>query len=510
MAAAPPPVHAPLRFLLNGEPVAVTGIAPQTTLLEYLREHRRLTGTKEGCAEGDCGACTVVLAEPGDGGTPLRWRPVNACIRLLPSVAGRAVFTVESLAPAAGGMHPVQRALVDAHGSQCGFCTPGFAMSLFGLYKNAHRPPRAAIEDALAGNLCRCTGYRPIVAAAQAMYDIDPADGGGGWRGPGVAADGSRAVSRDEEALAVQLAALAAPDTLLYEADDRRWWAPRTCEALAAILVAHPAARIVAGATDVGLWITKQQRDLGDLVYTGDVGELARVRETPSHLAIGAAVALSDAFAALAASWPELAEAWARFASVPIRNSGTLGGNVANGSPIGDSLPVLLALGATVVLRRGAATREVPLEDFYVGYRQTVLAPSEFVVEVRVPARPPGTLVRAYKVSKRYDQDISAVFACLALVVAGGRIAAARIGCGGVAATPKRAAATEAALAGRAWDDATADAAARVLAAEFAPIDDMRASAAYRRTVLANLLRRFRMETGGAATPTRVEQVVAE
>lgn len=510
MDAAPSPASAPLRFLLNGEPVTVEGVAPQTTLLEFLREHRRLTGTKEGCAEGDCGACTVVLAEPNDGGSSLRWRPVNACIRLLPSVAGRAVFTVEALAPGNGGLHPVQRALVDAHGSQCGFCTPGFAMSLFGLYKNAHRPSRADIEDALSGNLCRCTGYRPIVAAAQAMYDIDPAEDGDGWRGPGVAPDGSRVVSRDEEAFAAQLATLAAPDTLVYEAEGRWWWAPRTCDALADLLAAHPAARIVAGATDVGLWVTKQQRDLGDLVCTGNVGELSRIRETPSHLAIGAAVALTDAFAALAASWPELSEVWSRFASVPIRNSATLGGNVANGSPIGDSMPVLMALGATVVLRRGAATREMPLPDFHVGYRKTALAPSEFVVEIRVPARARGTLVRAYKVGKRHDQDISAVFACFALDVEGGRIASARIGCGGVAATPKRANATEAALAGRAWDDATADAAARVLAAEFTPIDDMRASAAFRRTVLANLLRRFRMETGGFAMPTRVAQVAAE
>ncbi len=510
MDAAPPPARAPLRFLLNGEPVAVEGLAPQTTLLEFLRDHRRLTGTKEGCAEGDCGACTVVLAEPGDGGTPLRWRPVNACVRLLPSIAGRAVFTVESLAPRAGGLHPVQRALVAAHGSQCGFCTPGFAMSLFGLYKNARRPSRTAIEDALSGNLCRCTGYRPIVAAAQAMYDVDPAESGGGWRGPGVAADGSRVVSRDEEALAAQLAALAAPDTLRYEAEGRRWWAPRTVDALAAVLSAQPAARIVAGATDVGLWITKQQRDVGDVVYTCDVAELARIRETPSHLAIGAAVPLADAFAALEASWPELAEAWARFASVPIRNSGTLGGNVANASPIGDTMPVLMALRATVVLRRGEATRELPLEDFYVGYRKTALAPSEFVAAVRVPTRAPATLMRAYKVSKRYDQDISAVFACFAVTVADGRIASARIGCGGVAATPRRATATESALAGRVWDDATADAAARVLAAEFTPIDDMRASAAYRRAVLANLLRRFRLETGGTALPTRVAQVAAE
>ncbi|MFO1325361.1 MAG: xanthine dehydrogenase small subunit [Burkholderiales bacterium] len=503
-------VRAPIRFLLNGEPVEVTDAAPQTTLLEYLRDHLRLTGTKEGCAEGDCGACTVVLAEPTATVSPgLAWKPINACIRLLPSVAGRAVFTVESLKAADGSLHPVQRALVDCHGSQCGFCTPGFAMSLFGLYKNAHRPPRAAIEDALSGNLCRCTGYRPIVAAAQAMYDAE-ARSGGGWRGPGVAADGSRAISHDEEMLAANLAALAHDATLEYEARGRRWWAPRGVDALAALLVEHPDARIVAGATDVGLWITKQLRDVGDVVWTGDVAELAVVRQTPAHVEIGAAVSLTDAFAALDDGWPELREAWQRFASVPIRNSGTLGGNVANGSPIGDSMPALIALGATVVLRRGDATRELPLEDLYVAYQKTALLPSEFVVAVRVPLRAPRTVVRAYKVSKRYDQDISAVFACFALQLDGARIVSARVGCGGVAPVPKRATATEAALAGHPWDEATADAAVRAIAAEFTPIGDMRASAAYRRAVLGNLVRRFKLETTGTPHATRVDQVPVE
>jgi xanthine dehydrogenase small subunit len=508
--AASDPDCAAFRFLLNGEPVAVAGIAPQTTLLDYLRGERRLTGTKEGCAEGDCGACTVVLAEPAPEGRGLAWKPVNACIRLLPSVAGKAVFTVEALKSAAGALHPAQRALVACHGSQCGFCTPGFAMSLFGLYKNAHRPGRAAIEDALSGNLCRCTGYRPIVAAAQAMYDIAPAADSDGWRGPGHAADGSALVTPEEAALAAQLTALAQRNPATYEAAGRRWFAPRTADHLAAVVSAHPDARIVAGATDVGLWITKQHRDVGDIVYTGDAADLRRVVASPAHTAIGAACTLAEAFAALDRQWPELHEAWSRFASVPIRNSGTLGGNIANGSPIGDAMPALIALGATVVLRRGDATRELPLEDLYVAYRKTALQPGEFVAHVRVPPRGAGVLVRAYKISKRFEQDISSVFACFALTLDGPRIVSARIGCGGVAATPRRAAATEAALAGRLWDDAAADAAARTLAAEFAPIDDMRASAGYRRAVLRNLLRRFRLETGGGALPTRVEQVAAD
>jgi len=506
-AADSAPVATPIRFLLNGEPVAVEGVAPQITLLEFLREERRLTGTKEGCAEGDCGACTVVLAEIADGPARLDWKAVNACIRLLPSVAGKAVFTVESLKGDDGALHPAQHAMVACHGSQCGFCTPGFVMSLFGVYKNARAPSRQAIEDALSGNLCRCTGYRPIVAAAQAMYGADDAIG---WRACGVAADGSRVTTPEEERLYAQIASLAEPETFAYEACGRRWWAPRTSDALAQVLVEHPDARIVAGATDVGLWITKHHRDIGNIVYTGDVADLRRIDDTQTHLSIGAAATLTDAFAALETAWPELHEAWVRFASVPIRNSATLGGNVANGSPIGDSMPALIALGATVVLRRGSSTREFPLEDFYLAYQKTALQPGEFVAEVRVPHRVPGALLRAYKVSKRFDQDISAVFVCFALMLDDGRIATARIGCGGVAATPKRALATEAALTGQPWNDATADAAVRTLANEFTPIDDMRASAAYRRAALANLMRRFRIETSGARVRTRVEQVLQD
>ncbi len=500
----------PIRLVLNGERVDVAGVSPQTTLLAWLRETRLLTGTKEGCAEGDCGACTVVVAESrGDGS--LAWKPVNACIRLLPSLDGKAVFTVESLRTPAGALHPVQQALVECHGSQCGFCTPGFAMSLFGLYKNAHAPSREAADDALSGNLCRCTGYRPILAAAERMGAIDaPACGATGWRGPGVAADGSRIVSSEEQLLAAQLDALAREATFVYEGEGQRWIAPVDADGLAAACAEHPDARVVAGATDVGLWITKQHRDLGTLVYTGAARDLARIRTRDDGIEIGAGASLADAFDALDADYPELAEAWERFASVPIRNAGTLGGNVANGSPIGDSMPALIALGAEVVLRKGSERRALPVGDYYLAYQKTARAPGELVESVRVPRRAPGLVLRAYKLSKRRDQDISAVFAAFALKLDNGRVASARIGCGGVAATPKRAVAAEAALAGAPWTAATAEAAARALEGEFAPIDDMRASAAYRRRALGNLMRRLWLETGAPApVATRVDQVQA-
>jgi xanthine dehydrogenase small subunit len=494
-----------LRFLVNGDLVDVGDVSPQTTLLQWLRDSRHLVGSKEGCAEGDCGACTVMLAEHTGAG--LAWKPINACIRLLPSLAGKAVFTVESLRGHDGTLHPVQQAMVEMHGSQCGFCTPGFVMSLFGLYKSAFRPDRVAVDDALSGNLCRCTGYRPILAAAARMYDLDaPSD----WRAPGVAPDGTRIVTEDEARLADRVAILSAQGTLEDDAGSQRWIVPDSEDALAHACASHPDARLVAGATDVALWVTKQHRDLGTLIFTGNAADLARIERSDTHFSIGAAVSVSDACAALDEDYPELREAWIRFGSVPIRNSATLCGNIANGSPIGDSMPALIALGSTVVLRHGDVRRELPLEDFYLGYQKTARVPGEFVRHVRVPRRPDALTLRAWKISKRFDQDISAVFACFALKLEDKRIAGARIGCGGVAPIPMRAHRTEAALLDRSWTRQTADAAAAVLAGEFTPIDDMRASASYRRRVLGNLMTRLWLDTQDAhAVPLRVDEVAS-
>jgi xanthine dehydrogenase small subunit len=497
-----------VRFVLDGEIVRVADASPQTTLLEYLRERLGRTGTKEGCAEGDCGACTVVLGELD--GESIRWRPINACIRLLPTIDGMALATVESLESPGGKLHPVQQALVECHASQCGFCTPGFAMSLFALYKSTRRTERGVVDDALSGNLCRCTGYRPIIAAAARMHELPPAPG---WRGPGVDGDGRRTVSEEERALATQLAGLRRDSTLDYEASGQRYFAPRTIDELARLCLAHPDARLVAGATDVGLWVTKQHRDLGTIIHTGAVRELGRITTSADAMTIGAAVPLADAFALIVRHYPSLAELWSRFGSVPIRNSGTLGGNVANGSPIGDSMPVLLALGASVSLRRGDARRILALEDFYLGYQKTAREPGEFVEAVRVPLPDPRADVRAYKISKRFDQDISAVCVCFALRRESrgpeARIAEVRIGCGGVAAIPKRAYQCERALAGRVWNEDTVAVGLAALERDFAPISDMRASAAYRIAVLKNLLRRLHLETTHPSVATRAVEFVA-
>jgi xanthine dehydrogenase small subunit len=471
----------PIRFFYRGAVHEVSGIAPTQTILQHLREDLHCTGTKEGCAEGDCGACTVVVGSLEEGG--LQLKAVNACIQFTPTLDGKALFTVEDLQQADGVLHPVQQALVECHGSQCGFCTPGFAMSLWGMYlkqenRPACAPPRAEIDDALSGNLCRCTGYRPIIDAARRMGELPR-------------------VGFDRVALAAQLRALERETGTVYSADGQAFHAPRSLEELAAARAAHPDAVLLAGSTDVGLWVTKQMRILPDIIYLGHVPELKRIEERDGAIEIGAGATLQDAYAAVCRHYPrELQELWQRFASLPIRNAGTLGGNVANGSPIGDSMPWLIALGSELIVRGPDGERAMALEDFYLGYQQKDLRPGEFVQAVRVPLPRAGLAFRTYKLAKRFDQDISAVCAAFALELDdAGTVRNARIAFGGMAATPKRAASAEAALVGRAWDDAAVREAMRALAGDYAPLSDMRASSAYRMQTAQNLLRRFWFET---------------
>ena len=484
-----------IRFVLDGEIREIRDVSPTRTVLQYLREDLSRVGTKEGCAEGDCGACTVVV---GDAvGDHMRYRAINACIQFLPTLDGRALFTVESL-KRGGALHPVQQAMAEGHGAQCGFCTPGFVMSMFALYKTTADPDRASVNDALSGNLCRCTGYRPIVDAAQAMYAV-------GRRIPAAQHDHltapagvlSTAAATAEHRLLAQLRSLQDADGLSMHHVDGAFHAPRSLAAFASLREAHPDARILAGGTDVGLWVTKQHRALGDILYIGNVAELGEIAVREGCIDIGAAVPLADAHGVLAEHHPELDELMRRFASPPIRNAGTLCGNVANGSPIGDSMPNLIALGTTVVLRKGGATRELPLEDLYLAYQKTAMQPGEFVERIRVPLPAPGLAFRSYKISKRFDQDISAVCGAFALTLDAGRIVQARVAFGGMAATPKRAAQCEAALSGQPWNEATAAAAAAALERDYAPISDMRASAAYRMQVARNLLKKFHLETAG-------------
>jgi len=466
----------PIRFIHRGALVELPAVPATRTVLEWLREDARCTGTKEGCAEGDCGACMVVIGELDAQGA-VQLRPVNACIQFLPTLDGKALYTVEDVASPAGGLHPVQQSLVACHGSQCGFCTPGFVMSLWACYQRHQAastvPTRQQLADDLSGNLCRCTGYRPILDAGQQMFQAP-------------------AVPLQRAPVADALRALQSQGPLHTA---QGFHAPRSVEAFAALREQRPEARVLAGSTDMGLWVTKQFRPLVELISINEVAELKRVDVGDALITIGAAASLESAWRALADEWPALREVWLRFASRPIREAGTMGGNVANGSPIGDSAPVLMALGATLVLQRGDRVRRLPLEDFYVDYMKNRLEPGEFVHSLEVPRRRAAQAVRAYKISKRFDCDISAVCAALAIDLDGGRIAAARLAWGGLAGTVKRAARAEAALLGRPWTEATLQAAQAALAQDFQPLSDMRASAAYRAQVAQNLLRRFWLET---------------
>ena len=500
-------VSRPIRFFHRGQVVEVDGLPPTTSVLSWLREHARCTGTKEGCNEGDCGACTVVVAELSTD-TPtaqtgatrvgeLLLRPVNACIRFLPTLDGRALLTVEDLqsiaaaatpAPQAASLHPVQQALVDCHGSQCGFCTPGFAMTLTALYEDhceqRSRPSRRQVADALAGNLCRCTGYRPILEAGQRMFELPPR-------------------RLDTAPIAAALRAMSAGPALHYQGPAasgngamQSLAAPRRLDELAALRVQQPEARLLAGCTDIGLWVNKQFRELGDILYLGEVAELKTVSLVDGWLAIGAAAPLEDAWRALAAQVPSLTEMGVRFAGPPVRHAGTLVGNLANGSPIGDAAPVLMCLGARLLLRRGHQTRRVALDDFYLGYMKNRLEAGEFVQAVEVPLPPAGTQVRGYKLSKRYDCDISGLCAGLALSLADdGSVREARFAFGGMAAVVRRAVGAEAAVVGQPWSEVTARAAMAALERDFQPLSDLRASAAYRLKSASNLLLRLWLET---------------
>ncbi len=480
-----------IRFLLNDREVRLGSVRASDTLLDHLRLVRRLTGTKEGCAEGDCGACTVLVGRLGAGG--LRYGTVNACIRLMASLDGCHVVTVEALATG-GALHPVQHALVEHHGSQCGFCTPGFVMSLYALWMRRPDASVAQIEKAIQGNLCRCTGYAPIVRAAQAAASADPA---------------GDVLLAERERVARRLAALRDGARVEVGEDSERAILPRDADDLAAVLVEHPEATIVAGATDVGLWVTKSLRRIGPAVFIDHIEGLRRIEADADGIRIGACVSYSDAYPVIAARHPQLVELWDRIGGEQVRNVGTIGGNVANGSPIGDTPPVLIALGARLTLRSASGRREMALEEFFIDYAKQDRRPGEFVEELFVPTPPEGAAVAAYKITKRHDEDITAVLAAFRLERDEDRVADVRIAYGGMAATPRRARAAEAALRGRVWSAENVRAAMAALDGDFTPLSDWRASAEYRSLTAKNLIWRFWLETSGESG-LRLDRPLAE
>ncbi|MGI3126188.1 xanthine dehydrogenase small subunit [Nitratireductor sp. PBL-C9] len=471
-----------IRFLLNGAPVALGNVRPDETLLDYLRLRQRLTGTKEGCAEGDCGACTVLVGRLRNGA--LSYESVNACIRFLGSLDACHVVTVEHLKRADGSLHPVQQAMVDYHGSQCGFCTPGFVMSLYALWMREAQPSDRAIEKALQGNLCRCTGYEPIVRAARAVSDYGNA--------------ASDPLATERAAVIAALQGMKDGARVEIGSGRERLLIPADVDDFAGILEAEPEATIVAGATDVGLWVTKFMRDIAPVVFIGGLDGLQEIREQDGVISIGAGVSYTGAFELVAKRIPALGALIDRIGGEQVRNMGTIGGNIANGSPIGDTPPPLIALGATLTLRRGSARRTIPLEDFFIDYGKQDRAPGEFVEAVHVPVPDAASRFAVWKISKRRDEDITAVLGAFDLRIADGRVEAARIAYGGMAATPKRAKSVEAALTGKAWTQETVEAALSAYDGDFQPISDMRASADYRMMAAKNLLRRYFLESTGA------------
>jgi xanthine dehydrogenase small subunit len=483
-----------IQFLLNRELRSEHALDPNLTVLEYLREHLGKPGTKEGCASGDCGACTVVVGEllqDASGDERLRYRSLNSCLTFVSSLHGKQLISVEDLKHQ-GQLHSVQQAMADCHGSQCGFCTPGFVMSLFALQKNSADADLHQAQEALAGNLCRCTGYRPILAAAeqsccQANRQPDQFD------------------NQQAETIA-QLKAIAPTETGELNSGDKRCLVPLTVADLADLYGSHPEARLLAGGTDLALEVTQFHRALPVMIYVGNVAEMKRIEHFDDRIEIGAATPLTDCYTALNAEYPDFGQLLHRFASLQIRNQGTLGGNIGNASPIGDSPPLLIALGAQIVLRKGDVTRTLALEDYFIDYRITARQESEFIEKIIVPRA--RKAFRAYKVSKRLDDDISAVCAAFDLHTENGMITDARAAFGGMAAIPKRARACEEALLGKPWNSATLEAACAALAKDFSPLSDFRASKEYRLLSAQNLLRKYFIELQTPHIETRVTAYV--
>jgi xanthine dehydrogenase small subunit len=473
-----------IKFRRHGRIVRLHQFSPRSTILDWLRLEERSTGTKEGCAEGDCGACTVVIAR--ENGGRLSYQPVNSCIAMLGQLDGGDLITVEDLANQEA-LHPVQEAIAAGHGSQCGFCTPGIVMSLFVHYHSGSgRTERGTINDALAGNLCRCTGYRSILDAARQACN-----------GPMM-----------DRFAASEPATLAALQTLkddvdIIIGDQTRFFASPASEAsLASLYQAHPDATLIAGATDVGLWVTKKLAAIEKLIHLGRA-RLDDVEADADAFHIGASVSLARATPFLGSIDPDIAEILRRFGSAQIRAVGTVGGSIANASPIGDLAPLFIALDATIELRKGDRIRPLPLENYFLSYGKQDRAPGEFIRRLIVPRLPPGTFFRAFKISKRFDEDISTVLGAFRIGVADGRIASARIVFGGMAATPKRAAAVERQLVGSALHDAGAwKIATGYLAEDFTPLTDVRGSASYRMGVAGNILIKALAEIAGASSPT--------
>ena len=477
-----------VRFLLNNDVVTIENIDPNLTVLQYLREIQFNTGTKEGCASGDCGACTVVLAElDSDNASQLTYNSINSCITFVGNLHGKQLITVEDLKDGAK-LHHAQQTLVDNHGTQCGFCTPGFVMSSFALHKHNKTPTRAEVLEALAGNLCRCTGYRSIIEAAiTSSTNTDD--------------DSFAKHYQQTVATLTELQKLPAPT---LAGNGHKFIAPKNIDELAYELTSEPDSTLVAGGTDLALSVTQNLATIDKLVYVGNVAELTNIEETDSEIIIGSALPYSKFIETLHHYYPDLGEMIERIGSKQVRNNGTLGGNIGNASPIGDMPPALIALGATMTLHVNGNERTILVEDYFVDYKKTVLKPSEFIKSVQIPKPVAGQTLKLYKISKRIDDDISAVLAAFFIEQDGQKITNVRLAFGGMAAIPKRAPAAEEKLQGNNLTKESVMQAKQALTNDFNPMSDVRASSNYRMTVAQNLIEKCYLELQSKVIETRV------
>lgn len=497
-----------IQFLLGQRLVQIDNLSPTLTLLNYLRTNENLTGTKEGCAEGDCGACTVVIGELIEG--QLSYRAVNACILFVPMLDGKQVLTVEHLKNNDGSLHPVQQAMVDLHASQCGFCTPGIVMSGFALYQNTrlnkasifnpHLNTQQACSDntdqvdclnkVYAGNLCRCTGYGSIIESGKALIQH--------------ALKNLTDIEAENSETIKTLQAIQPTETKNLTTESQSYIQPSNITELNTALNEQPQAHILAGATDLGLWVTKQRRKLETLIYLGQIPELKKIHLSDDSIELGASVTYSEAMPVLSQYFPEMEGYLERHSSTQIRNSGTIVGNIANGSPIGDMPPPLIALGANIKLTSINGSRVLLLEDYFIEYGKQDRQPNEFIASVSIPINQPG-LFNVYKISKRFEQDISSVSAAFYIELDNNHIRQAKICYGGMAGTPKRATQTEQMLLNKEWSENIIDQACSRLKEDYQPLDDFRASSQYRMTVAQNLLRKFFIETTTTQTDISIQ-----